>query len=75
MVNSGNPAIAAYLAACDDALQCQIEQMHRLQTRLSLPLPQNTEQWEALKGWLDELKRETGKVIAIEFSVPVPGVP
>ncbi len=70
MINSRNPEIAAYLAACDRALQGQLAEMDRVQTCLSLPLPRNTEQWEALKGWLDELQRETGKTIRIEFAAP-----
>jgi hypothetical protein len=70
MINSRNPEIAAYLAACDRALQSQIAEMDRVQTCLSLPLPRNTEQWEALKRWLAELQHETGKTIKIEFAAP-----
>jgi hypothetical protein len=32
-----------------------------------LPLPGTTERWEALKRWLHELNRESGRVIAVEF--------
>jgi hypothetical protein len=72
MINSCKPEIAAYLAACDRALQSQTAEMDHVQTCLLLPLPGNTEQWEALKGWHAELQRETGKSIAIEFATESP---
>jgi hypothetical protein len=72
MINSCKPEIAAYLVACDRALQSQIAEMDHVQTRLVMPLPGNTEQWKALKSWHAELQRETGKPIAIEFATASP---
>jgi hypothetical protein len=67
-----SPAAGAYIAECDDILQRQVEQSDGLPVRLYLPLPQTPEQWLALKRWLDELTRETGKQIHFEFRPPPP---
>jgi hypothetical protein len=59
--------LAGYLAACDQALEQQAAELAHMGARLSLPMPRDTAQWEALKSWLKEFWRETGKTDPIEF--------
>lgn len=68
-----SPAVAAYIAECDNVLQRRVAQSDGLPVRLCLPLPQTPEQWLALKRWLGELNRETGKEVIFEFRPPAPG--
>jgi hypothetical protein len=69
---SENAAVAAYLTACEAATERQLDDSHSggIFAHLCLPLPESTEEWEALKRWLDRLQERTSRFITIEFRAP-----